>query len=272
MYLSTGVEVFSMKLIIFSFTFTDLDLRAKVILFTRDLTPLPSPALPKDSPWRSVERERERKREREKRRDEHKMDNRHQPQCPRQKQGREIQQEVNQSTTVMWSNREEGQFVWSGCGQGVREGDGRLTSAELRLLWEPDVLTIQWTYELSSPSTFMSARCCWRAADTRGETRVKPRPTSSEGRQSTLRLHKLTHEAAFRDADVLLVFLRTHNNPKSPPRVSVGQRRELAHIAAVAMGAFLPPFSKNAIVGVSPAGSGPAPCSCTCPPPPSRCP
>lgn len=49
-HLSTGVEVFSMKLIIFSFTFTDLDLRANVILFTRDLTPLPSPELLSDSP------------------------------------------------------------------------------------------------------------------------------------------------------------------------------------------------------------------------------
>lgn len=44
-HLSTGVEVFSMKLIIFSFTFTDLDLRANVILLTRDLTPLPSPVV-----------------------------------------------------------------------------------------------------------------------------------------------------------------------------------------------------------------------------------
>lgn len=42
-HLSTGVEVFSMKLIIFSFTFTDFDLRAKVILLTKDLTPLLSP-------------------------------------------------------------------------------------------------------------------------------------------------------------------------------------------------------------------------------------
>lgn len=49
-HLSTGVEVFSMKLIIFSFTFTDLDLRANVILFTKDLTPLPSPELLSDSP------------------------------------------------------------------------------------------------------------------------------------------------------------------------------------------------------------------------------
>ena len=44
-HLSTGVAVFSMKLIIFSFTFTDLDLNAKVILLTRDLTPLPSAVL-----------------------------------------------------------------------------------------------------------------------------------------------------------------------------------------------------------------------------------
>lgn len=50
-HLSTGVEVFSMKLIIFSFTFTDLDLRANVILFTKDLTPLPSPELLSESPW-----------------------------------------------------------------------------------------------------------------------------------------------------------------------------------------------------------------------------
>ena len=49
-HLSTGVEVFSMKLIIFSFTFTDLDLRANVILLTKDLTPLPSPGLLSDSP------------------------------------------------------------------------------------------------------------------------------------------------------------------------------------------------------------------------------
>lgn len=49
-HLSTGVEVFSMKLIIFSFTFTDLDLRANVILLTRDLTPLLSPGLFSDSP------------------------------------------------------------------------------------------------------------------------------------------------------------------------------------------------------------------------------
>lgn len=41
-HLSTGVEVFSMKLIIFSFTLTDFDLSAKVILLTSDLTPLPS--------------------------------------------------------------------------------------------------------------------------------------------------------------------------------------------------------------------------------------
>lgn len=47
-HLSTGAEVFSMKLIIFSFTFTDLDLRANVILLTRDLTPLLSPG--RDSP------------------------------------------------------------------------------------------------------------------------------------------------------------------------------------------------------------------------------
>lgn len=39
-HLSTGVEVFSMKLITFSFTLTDLDLRAKVILLTSDLTPV----------------------------------------------------------------------------------------------------------------------------------------------------------------------------------------------------------------------------------------
>lgn len=39
-----------------------------------------------------------------------------------------------------------------------------LTSAELRLLWDPDVLTIQWTYEESRPSTVMSTRCFWRAA------------------------------------------------------------------------------------------------------------
>lgn len=44
-HLSTGVDVFSMKLITFSFTFTDLDLSATVILLTRDLTPLPSPVL-----------------------------------------------------------------------------------------------------------------------------------------------------------------------------------------------------------------------------------
>lgn len=49
-HLSTGVEVFSMKLIIFSFTFTDLDLRANVILLTKDLTPLLSPGLLSDSP------------------------------------------------------------------------------------------------------------------------------------------------------------------------------------------------------------------------------
>lgn len=49
-HLSTGVEVFSMKLIIFSFTFTDLDLRANVILLTKDLTPLLSPGLLRDSP------------------------------------------------------------------------------------------------------------------------------------------------------------------------------------------------------------------------------
>lgn len=41
-HLSTGVEVFSMKLITFSFTLTDFDLSAKVILLTSDLTPLPS--------------------------------------------------------------------------------------------------------------------------------------------------------------------------------------------------------------------------------------
>lgn len=50
-HLSTGVDVFSMKLIIFSFTFTDLDLRANVILLTKDLTPLPSAELLSDSPW-----------------------------------------------------------------------------------------------------------------------------------------------------------------------------------------------------------------------------
>lgn len=49
-HLSTGVDVFSMKLIIFSFTFTDLDLRANVILLTKDLTPLPSAELLSDSP------------------------------------------------------------------------------------------------------------------------------------------------------------------------------------------------------------------------------
>lgn len=38
-----------------------------------------------------------------------------------------------------------------------------LTSAELRLLWDPDVLTIQWTYEESRPSTVMSTRCFCRA-------------------------------------------------------------------------------------------------------------
>ncbi len=41
-HLSTGVEVFSMKLITFSFTLTDFDLSAKVILLTSDLTPFPS--------------------------------------------------------------------------------------------------------------------------------------------------------------------------------------------------------------------------------------
>lgn len=40
------------------------------------------------------------------------------------------------------------------------------TSAELRLLWDPEVLTIQWMYEESRPSTFMSTRCCWRAKTT----------------------------------------------------------------------------------------------------------
>ena len=49
-HLSTGVAVFSMKLIIFSLTLTDLDFRAKVILLTRDLTPLASPGPPGDSP------------------------------------------------------------------------------------------------------------------------------------------------------------------------------------------------------------------------------
>lgn len=39
-----------MKLIIFSFTFTDFDLRANVILLTKDLTPLLSPGLLSDSP------------------------------------------------------------------------------------------------------------------------------------------------------------------------------------------------------------------------------
>lgn len=49
-YLSTGADVFSMKLITFSFTFTDLDFRAKVILLTKDFTPLPSPDPFGDSP------------------------------------------------------------------------------------------------------------------------------------------------------------------------------------------------------------------------------
>lgn len=49
----------------------------------------------------------------------------------------------------------------------VHESYWTLTSAELRLLWDPDVLTIQWTYEESRPSTFMSTRCCWRAGITK---------------------------------------------------------------------------------------------------------
>jgi len=55
------VEVFSIKLIIFSFTLTDLDLRAKVILLTRDLTPFPSPGLLRDSPC-GAEKERKSRR------------------------------------------------------------------------------------------------------------------------------------------------------------------------------------------------------------------
>lgn len=42
----------------------------------------------------------------------------------------------------------------------------KLTSTELRLLWDPEVLTIQWTYTLSGPSTLMSARCCCSAEHT----------------------------------------------------------------------------------------------------------
>lgn len=113
-HLSTGDEVFSMKLIIFSLTFTDLDLRANVILFTKDLTPFPSPELLSDSP------------------------------C--------IQKckHAFQKATVALS----------------LETLVPPTSAELRLLWDPEVLTIQWMYEESRPSTFMSTRCCWRAKNT----------------------------------------------------------------------------------------------------------
>lgn len=52
-HLSTGVDVFSMKLITFSFTLTDLVFKATVILFTKDLTPFPSLEPLGESPCRS---------------------------------------------------------------------------------------------------------------------------------------------------------------------------------------------------------------------------
>lgn len=52
-HLSTGVDVFSIKLITFSFTLTDLVFKATVILFTRDFTPFPSPEPLGESPCKS---------------------------------------------------------------------------------------------------------------------------------------------------------------------------------------------------------------------------
>lgn len=181
-HLSTGVEVFSMKLIIFSFTFTDLDLRANVILFTKDLTPLPSPELLSDSPW--VQKCRH----------------------------------LLQKTTLVTTRQP---FKVAMSLDTLRPP----TSAELRLLWEPEVLTIQWMYEESRPSTFMSARCCWRAentaplvflaCDTLWRKVIPP-----------YKMQPLTHEASFSNANIFLIFLwkkkkafnqqRTSNRPCSP--------------------------------------------------------
>lgn len=80
-----------------------------------------------------------------------------------------------------------------------------LTSAELRLLWDPDVLTIQWTYEESIPSTFMSTRCCWRA----GITQIISVKIQNESKgQIWTMFYLLTHETSFSDADILFVFLQ----------------------------------------------------------------
>lgn len=172
---STGVEVFSMKLIIFSLTFTDLDLRANVILLTKDLTPLLSPGLLRESP------------------------------CIVEKTKRKQQLQRSRNMFKMYiCELGKKNCLW-----------GELTSAELRLLWDPDVLTIQCTYEESRPSTFMSTRCCWRAKKKKShKSQVSFQFLPNKTLQFVTRrcrilnvFNPLTHEASFSNADVFFVFL-----------------------------------------------------------------